>query len=87
MSRKNGYPTSIWLDEETLEFLDRLRAELGMSRSDIIRFAIRSLEGEDIRKIMRLLSELAQLIGATRWGGPQPAPLPKGKEVASRGGV
>lgn len=58
-----SHPTSFWLDDETKATLERLMEELGTSRSEVVREAIKRMGGDDrsneIRKLVNRLSEIA----------------------------
>ena len=59
-----SHPTSFWLDDETKSTLERLMEELGTTRSDVIREAIRRMGDKEernrneIRKLVNKLSEI-----------------------------
>ena len=74
MSSKNGptpeesgkvksHPTSFWLDDETKATLERLMEERGISRSEVVREALRRMGQDDNRnEIRRLLEELDKIV-------------------------
>lgn len=51
----SSQPTSFWLDPETRATLDKLVLKLGISRSAIVREAIRSMAEDDAMIDIRLL--------------------------------
>jgi predicted transcriptional regulator len=56
-------PTSFWLDVETRALLDALTAELEMSRSAVVREAIRQMGADDKRQeIRRVVRDLEKLV-------------------------
>lgn len=57
-------PTSFWLDEETQSILIKLSNQTGMSRSAIVREAIRLMDADPTQaKIRKLVRELAKAVG------------------------
>lgn len=61
---KNGpQPTSFWLDADTREILDSLTQELGMSRSAVVRDAIRLMKADpEMDSVRRLVAELGKVV-------------------------
>lgn len=61
--RAKPLPTSIWLDDETRDALDRLKRELGLNRSEVVREAIRKMVAEDkSAEVRRLVAELERAV-------------------------
>lgn len=55
--------TSFWLDDEARETLKRLGEETGLSRSAIIRQAIRALDSdEQMKQVRQLVDELRKVV-------------------------
>jgi len=65
MTESNGTrPTSIWLDDETEAILVKLVGQTGMSRSKLIREAIRLMDADPSQaKIRKLVKDLAKAVG------------------------
>lgn len=59
-------PTSIWLDEPTREILDDLCDQLDMSRSEVMREAIRRMSSNEDHsaEIRRLVAKLSKLVSS-----------------------
>lgn len=61
----SSFPTSIWLDEETKGLLGQLEKELGLSRSAVIREAVRLMNSDtdhERAEVRRLVSELSRVV-------------------------
>lgn len=67
MAETNGIPTrptSFWLDEETQSILIKLSNQTGMSRSAIVREAIRLMDADPSQaKIRKLVKDLSKAVG------------------------
>ena len=65
MAETNGTrPTSFWLDDETQATLVKLAGQTGMSRSAIVREAIRLMDADPSQaKIRKLVKDLAKAVG------------------------
>ena len=73
MSDQNGdrqkQPTSFWIDVDTRELLTELTEQLGMSRSAVVREAIRLMhadtsdQGARRAEVRRLVKELSRAVG------------------------
>lgn len=66
VAKDNGkvksHPTSFWLDDETKAILERLMQEFDISRSEVVRDAIRRMGADDDRnEIRRLVDALSNL--------------------------
>lgn len=63
---ENGHktlPTSFWLDEDTREILDSLTKELGVSRSAVVRDAIRLMKTDPkMSTVRKLVAELSKVV-------------------------
>jgi Arc/MetJ-type ribon-helix-helix transcriptional regulator len=56
-------PTSIWLTDEEDRILLELATELGMSRSAVIREALRRMRADtDMAEVRRLVAELTKAV-------------------------
>jgi predicted DNA-binding protein len=56
-------PTSFYIDKEADELLVRLCAETGMSRSAIVREAIKSMaENDQMTQVRQLVRELSRVV-------------------------
>lgn len=62
--RKEGTtPTSLWLDANTRQLLDDLSKRMGMTRSGVIREAIKLMHSDTSSiEIRRLVKELSEVI-------------------------
>lgn len=69
MSVTGTRPTSFWIDDETFEILKELVEDLGISRSHVVRDAIRRMAGKtgdvDVTEARRLLRQLEKVISGT----------------------
>lgn len=69
MSKNGSRPTSFWLDDETLEILKDLVQKHEISRSHIVREAIRRMAGEvgdvDVGEARRLIHQLEKVVSGT----------------------
>jgi predicted DNA-binding protein len=62
--KEGTVPTSFWLDEETRVMLQDLSERMGMTRSGVIRQAIKIMHSDaSSTEIRRLIRELAKLVG------------------------
>lgn len=62
-SGTKSHPTSFWLDEETKATLERLMEERGISRSEVVREALRRMgEDKSRNEIRRLVDELDRIV-------------------------
>lgn len=58
-------PTSFYLDDDTRELLNELVLELGISRSAVVRAAIKNMHsGSDTAEIRRLVSKLHKAVAS-----------------------
>lgn len=59
-------PTSFWLDAETQAILDGLTDDLGLSRSAVVRNAIRLMKSDpQMDTVRKLVAELGKVVAAT----------------------
>lgn len=67
MSAKNGkHPTSFWLDDEAKDLLSSLVEDLGMTRSAVVREAIKRMATDpQMAEIRRLVHELSKAVSRT----------------------
>lgn len=66
MTERNGTqrPTSFWLDDDTLATLEKLASKTGMSRSGIMREAVRLMDADPKQaEIRKLVTQLAKAVG------------------------
>jgi predicted transcriptional regulator len=66
MSKDNGTkPTSFWLDEDTRRLLSTLVEDLQMTRSAVVREALRKMVVDtDMSEVRRLVRELEKAVSA-----------------------
>ena len=56
-------PTSLWLDADTRKLLDDLTKRMGMTRSGVIREAIKLMHSDKSSvEILRLVKELSKVV-------------------------
>lgn len=57
------YPTSFWIDDETKEILQKLSSETGLSRSAIVREAVKSMHTDKkMSRVRKLVDELHKVV-------------------------
>jgi predicted transcriptional regulator len=63
MANATERPTSFWIDDESRALLQEISKETGMSRSAVVREAIKGLHGDRrMAKVRRLVNELHQVV-------------------------
>lgn len=65
-STNSKYPTSFWLDDEAKNLLTALAEDLGMTRSAVVREAIKRMATDpQMAEIRRLVHELEKAVSRT----------------------
>lgn len=60
---KKRQPTSFWLDDETQKTLESLAVDLGISRSAVVRDAIRLMKADpQMDSVRKLVAELGKVV-------------------------